>query len=53
MVGGFPGMGLKTGSCGLVIWASKSQQWFLSLGYKTKRAMVCQFHHKTDGRRMA
>jgi hypothetical protein len=21
---GFPGLGLKTGSCGLVIWASKS-----------------------------
>jgi hypothetical protein len=32
---GFPGLGLKTGSSGLVIWASKSARWFLGLGLKT------------------
>jgi hypothetical protein len=36
--GGFPGLGLKTGSYGLVIWASKSPRRFLGLGLKTKRA---------------
>jgi hypothetical protein len=30
--GGFPGLGLKTGSSDLVIWASKSPRWFLGLG---------------------
>jgi hypothetical protein len=34
--GGFPGLGLETGSFGLVIWASKSPRWFLCLGLKTK-----------------
>jgi hypothetical protein len=34
--GGFPGLSLKTGSSGLVIWASKSPRWFLGLGLKTK-----------------
>jgi hypothetical protein len=34
--GGFPGLGLKTGSSGLVIWASKSPRRFLSLDLKTK-----------------
>jgi hypothetical protein len=38
---GFPDMGLKTGSSGLVIWASKSPRWFLGLGLKTKQASVC------------
>jgi hypothetical protein len=33
--GGFPGLGLKTGSSGLVIWASKSPRGFLGLGLKT------------------
>jgi hypothetical protein len=33
--GGFPGLGLKTGGSGLVIWASKSPRWFLGLGLKT------------------
>jgi hypothetical protein len=33
---GFLDLGLKTGSFGLVIWASKSPRWFLSLGLKTK-----------------
>jgi hypothetical protein len=36
--GGFPGLSLKTGSYGLVIWASKSPRRFLGLGLKTKRA---------------
>jgi hypothetical protein len=34
--GGFPGLGLKTGSSGLVIWASKSPRQFLSLSLNTK-----------------
>jgi hypothetical protein len=51
--GGFSGLGLKTGNSGLVIWASKSLQWFLGLGLKTKRASVCQLRHKTDGGRLA
>jgi hypothetical protein len=51
--GGFPGLGLKTGSFGLVIWASKSLRWFLGLGLKTMRASFCQLHHKTDGGRSA
>jgi hypothetical protein len=51
--GGFPGLGLKTGSSGLVIWASKSLRRFLGLGLKTKWASVCRLHHKTDGGRSA
>jgi hypothetical protein len=51
--GGFPGLGLKTGSSGLVIWASKSLRQFLGLGLKTMWALVCRFHHKTDGGRSA
>jgi hypothetical protein len=51
--GGFPGMGLKTGSSGLVIWASKSPRRFLGLGLKTKQASVCRLRDKTDGRRSA
>jgi hypothetical protein len=34
--GGFPVLGLKTSSSGLVIWASKSLRRFLGLGLKTK-----------------
>jgi hypothetical protein len=49
--GGFPGLGLKTGSFCLVIWASKSPRWFLGLGLKTVWASVCRLHHKTDGGR--
>jgi hypothetical protein len=49
----FLGLGLKIGSSGLVIWASKSPRWFLGLGLKTKHALVCQLRHKTDGGRMA
>jgi hypothetical protein len=51
--GGFPGLGLKTGSFGLVILASKSPRRFLGLDLKTKQASVCQLHHKTDGWRSA
>jgi hypothetical protein len=47
--GGFPGLRLKTGSSGLVIWASKSPRRFLGLGLKTKWASVCRLRHKTDG----
>jgi hypothetical protein len=51
--GGFPGLGLKTSSSGLVIWASKSPRRFLGLGIKTKWASVCRLRHKTDGGRSA
>jgi hypothetical protein len=51
--GGFPSLGLKTGSFGLVIWASKSPQWFLGSGLKTKWASVCRLRHKTDRGRLA
>jgi hypothetical protein len=33
--GGFSGLGLKTGSYGLVIWVSKSLRRFLGLDLKT------------------
>jgi hypothetical protein len=46
--GGFLGLGLKTGSFGLVIWASKSPRRFLGLGLKTKWASVCRLPHKID-----
>jgi hypothetical protein len=51
--GGFPDLGLKTGSSGLVIWASKSPRRFLDLGLKTKQPLVCRLRHKTDGGRSA
>jgi hypothetical protein len=47
--GGFPNLGLKTGSSALVIWASKSLRRFLGLELKTKQASVCRLRHKTDG----
>jgi hypothetical protein len=48
--GGFPSLGLKTGSSGLVIWASKTPRRFLGLGIKTKWALVCRLRHKsTEG----
>jgi hypothetical protein len=34
--GGFSGLGLKTGSSSLVIWASKSPRQFLGLSLNTK-----------------
>jgi hypothetical protein len=49
--GEFPSLGVKTGSFGLVVWASKSPRRFLGLGLKTMWASVCQLHHKTDGGR--
>jgi hypothetical protein len=51
--GGFLGLGLKIGSSGLVISASKSPRWLLGLGLKTKQVSVCRLHHKTDGERSA
>jgi hypothetical protein len=49
--GGFPSLGLKISSSGLVIWASKSPRRFLCLGLRTKQASVCRLCHKTDGGR--
>jgi hypothetical protein len=49
--GGFPSLGLKTDSSGLVIRALKSLQRFLGLGLKTKRTSVCRLRHKTVGER--
>jgi hypothetical protein len=49
----FPGLGLKIGSSGLVIWALKSPRRFLGLGLKTKHATVCRLPHKTGRRRLA
>jgi hypothetical protein len=51
--GGFSGLGLKTGSSGLVIWVSKSPRRFLGLELKTKWASVCRLCHKTDRGRLA
>jgi hypothetical protein len=51
--GGFYGLGIKIGSSGLVIWASKSPRRFLGLGLKTKQASVCRLRHKTDEGRPA
>jgi hypothetical protein len=47
--GGFPSLGLKTGSSDLVIWASKSLRQFLGLDLKTKQVSVYRLRHKTDG----
>jgi hypothetical protein len=46
----FLSLGLKTDSYGMVICASKSPRRFLDLSLKTKQALVCQLHLKTDGR---
>jgi hypothetical protein len=51
--GGFPGLGIKTGNFGLVIWASKSLRRFLGLDLKTMWALVCRLRHKTNGGRSA
>jgi hypothetical protein len=51
--GGFLSLGLKIGSSGLVIYASKSPRRFLGLGLKTKQASVYRLRHKTDGGRLA
>jgi hypothetical protein len=50
---GFPGLDLKTGSSGLVIWDTKSPWWFLGLGHKIKQASVYQLRYKSDGGRRA
>jgi hypothetical protein len=49
----FSDLGLKTGSSDLVIWASKSSQWFLVLGLKIMRVSICRLRHKTDRVRSA
>jgi hypothetical protein len=46
--GGFPSLGLKTGSYGLVIWVSKSPRRFVGSSLKTKQATIYQLCHKTD-----
>jgi hypothetical protein len=46
--GGFPDLGLKTDSFGLVFWSSKSPRQFFGLGLKTKWASICRLRHKTD-----
>jgi hypothetical protein len=46
--GEFPGLGLKTGSFGLLICASKSPRRFLDLVLKNKQALVCWLRHKID-----
>jgi hypothetical protein len=51
--GGFTGLGIKTGSSGLVICVSKSPRRFLSLSLKTKQASVCRLRYKTKGGRLA
>jgi hypothetical protein len=51
--GWFSGLGIKTGSSGVVIWASKSPRRFLGLYLKTKQASGCRLPHKIDGRVMA
>jgi hypothetical protein len=51
--GGFSGLCIKTGSSGLVIFASKSPRRFLGLGLKSKWVSVYRLHHKTDGGRSA
>jgi hypothetical protein len=51
--GGFLGLGLKTGSSSLVIWASKSPRCFLGFDLKTEQASVYRLRHKTDGGRSA
>jgi hypothetical protein len=48
-----PSLGLKIGSSGLVIWASKSPRRFLGLCLKTKWVSVYRLRHKTNGGRSA
>jgi hypothetical protein len=51
--GRFSGLDLKTDSSGLVIYASKSPRWFLSLDPKMMWASVCWLRHKIDRGRSA
>jgi hypothetical protein len=50
---GFPGFGVKISSSGLVIWTSKSSQWFLSLCLKIRWTTVYQLRYKIDEGRSA
>jgi hypothetical protein len=50
---GFLSLVLKTGSSGLVIWASKLPRWFLGLGLKIKWASVYRLRHKSNEGRSA
>jgi hypothetical protein len=43
--------GPQIGGYSLMIWASKSPQWFLGLGLKIKWVLICRLRHKTNGRR--
>jgi hypothetical protein len=47
--GGFPDLGIKTDSFGLVIWDSKSSRRIFGLCLKTKQASICRLRHKIDG----
>jgi hypothetical protein len=49
----YPGLGIKTGSFGLMIWVLKSPRRFLDLDVKTNQDSVCRLHHKTNGWRTA
>jgi hypothetical protein len=49
--GWFPGLGLKTGSYGLVIWASKSLRQFLGLGLKPSMLQFVGCATKLTGER--
>jgi hypothetical protein len=51
--GEFPGLSLKTGSSGLVIWVSKLPRRFLGLELKIKQTSVYRLRHKTDRCRSA
>jgi hypothetical protein len=46
----FSSLCLKTGSCSLVIWPTKSLSRFLGSDFKIKWVMVYPLRHKTDGR---
>jgi hypothetical protein len=43
-------LGLKIGSCGFMIWPTKSPGQFPGLGVNTKWTKVYQLHHKTERR---
>jgi hypothetical protein len=49
--GEFFGLSLKSGSYGLVIWASKSLRQFLDLDLKINHASVCRLRYKINGGR--
>jgi hypothetical protein len=51
--GGFPDLGLKIDSSGLMICVSKSPRRFLGLDLKIKQALICRLRHKTNVGRSA